>query len=137
MSARGDFVRRLREELNTRLKIEFEEGVVEGPQPDRDIGCVWFDRKRPWSRDGNIEENFYRVRVFRRWMQDQGGTEPKATAHGHLLDVQEELEEALQSVLTTVGHGFFNVMEVAPNHQQHSVEAQLTAYDRNRSAAGG
>ena len=141
--ARLVFVRRLIEELTRRLKTEndepmpFEEGPISGPQPDRDVGCVWYEGMRPMARDGNIAEEFYRVRVFKRWMQNQGGVEPKATQHSHLLRVQAEVEAALRASLISDGHDFFVVREVTPDHQLQSVEAQLTAYDRNPSAAGG
>lgn len=143
MSVRGEFVRGLADELSRRLEtsdgepMPFEEGPLDGPQQDRDVGCVWFEGKRPFSRDGNQEENYYRIRVFKRFMQDQGGEEPKATVHAHLCEVQEELEAALQALLIAIGHQFFNVVEVTPDYQRQSIEAQLTAHDRNRSAAGG
>lgn len=114
-----------------------EEGPVEGPQPDRDVACVWYEGMRPWGRDGNEAEEFYRVRVFKRWMQDQGGGEPRRTVHQHLLAVQSELEAALKANLISDGHDFFVVREVTPDYQRQSVEAQLVAYDRNPSAAGG
>lgn len=110
---------------------------MEGPQADRNIGAVWWERKVPFGRDGNVEEDHYIVRVFRRFMQDQGGEEPRTTVSEQLEELAETLEAALRAVLTTQGHAFFNVMEVAPNMVQQSVDVRLVAYDRNRSAAGG
>lgn len=117
--------------------IKFEAGKIDGPQADRDIGCVWWEGKRPWVRDGNEEENFYRVRVLRLFMQDQGGEEPKKTLDDLLMETAESLEDALQAVLVTAGHQLFTVAEVTSDHEGQFVEAQLIAYDRNRSAAGG
>lgn len=137
------FVRRLREELKARLRdgagnpLEVEEGPIEGPQADRDVACVWYEGMRPFARDGNIAQEFYRVRLFKRWQQDQGGAEPKATYHGHLLRAQAELEAALKANLISDGHDYFVVTEVTPDYVRQSIEAQLIAYDRNPSAAGG
>lgn len=136
MSVRGDFRQELQTALRTALQIDFQPGVIDGPQQDRDVGCVWWEGKRPFARDGNEEENFYRVRVLRRFMQDQGGVEPRQTVNEVLEQTAEALEDALKAILITAGHQFFNVVEVSPDYQGHFVEAQLTAYDRNRSAAG-
>lgn len=137
MSVRGDFRASLQASLAAVLQIDFQPGPIEGPLTDRNLGCVWWERKRPFSRDGNLEEDFYVVRVFKLFKLDQGAIEPRQTIAEHLEDVAEELEAALQAVLTTSGHWFFNVLEVAPNYTQQAVEARLTAYDRNRSSAGG
>lgn len=141
--ARLVFVRRLREELSNRItdengeKIPFEAGVVEGPQPDRDVGCVWYEGMRPMGRDGNISEDYYRVRLFKRWRQEQGAGQDRAVTHEQLLRAQAELEAALRANLISDGHDFFVVREVTPDYQRQSIEAQLVAYDRNPSAAGG
>lgn len=137
MSVRGNFVTAMCTELKSRLELEFQEGPVDGPQPDRDVGCVFFERKVPNGRDGNNEDNLYTIRVFRRLMQDQGGTEPKKTVASQLLDVCEELEAAFKATLTSIGHAYFTVLEVAPNYRTQGVEARIVAYDRNRSARGG
>jgi hypothetical protein len=136
-AVRSSFRTTLQAILQEALEIPFEPGVIDGPQQDRDVGCVWWEGKRPFGRDGNVEENYYRVRVLRRFMQDQGGVEPRQTVNELLEETGELLEAALQAVLTQVGHGFFNVMEVSPDYERHAVEAQLVAYDRNRSSAGG
>lgn len=137
------FTRRLAEELTARLvdadgaPIKFEPGPREGPIDDRDVGFIWWEGMRPFSRDGNGSEDYYRVRLFKRWRQDQGGEEPRATVHDHILDVTAELEAALKANLVCDGHDYFVVAEVTPDWAQQCVNAQLTAYDRNRSAAGG
>lgn len=136
MSVRGDFRQALQAALQTELDIPFFAGVIDGPQQDHDVGCVWWEGKRPFARDGNEEENFYRIRVLRRFMQDQGAAEPRATVADLLERTAEDLEDALKAILITAGHQFFNVVEVSPDYPQHLVEAQITAYDRNRSAAG-
>lgn len=137
MSVRGDFRQALQDALKTALEIKFEPGIIGGPQADRDVGCVWWEGKRPFARDGNEEENFYRVRVLRRFMQDQGGLEPRQTVNELIEQTAEDLEAALKAILASAGHQFFNVLEVTADYPGHYVEAQLTAYDRNRSSAGG
>jgi hypothetical protein len=137
VSVRGDFCAELQRLLKNALDVDFELGVVDGPQQDRDIGCVWWEGKRPWSRDGNQEENFYRVRLLRRFRQDQGGEEPRQTTETLLMQAAEDLEEALRACLIEAGHEFFTVIEVTLERQQHLVEAQLTAYDQNRTSRGG
>lgn len=139
MSVRSDFRDSIRATLTTAFSasgIPFEAGKIEGPQHDRDVGCVWWEGKRPWVRDGNEEENFYRVRVLRRFRQDQGAAEPKETLDDILMSTAEALEDALKDVLITAGHQLFTVAEVTSDHERQLVEAQLTAYDRNRSAVG-
>lgn len=130
MSVRGDFCASLVSSLQTALGLPFEVGRIEDGQ-DQTVGCIWFEGKRPMGRDGNEEENYYRVRLF------HGHIEPTESVHGHLLTDLETLEAALRAVLTTAGHQFFNVTEITPDYDRQCVDAQLTAYDRNRSAAGG
>ncbi len=134
-SVRTTFRERLQEILTGVLGVKFVGGRLEGPQEDQNIGCVWWEGKRPWGRDGNEEENFYRVRYFKLFRQEQGDTTRRNIAG--MEDAAEELEAALQDVLATVGHGFFTVLEVTPDYLDQFVEVQLVAYDRNRSAAGG
>lgn len=129
--------------------LHFEAGVVEGPQADRELGCVWWEGKRPFARAGILEENYYRVRILKRFMQDQGGEEPRTHAAETLEQAAEELEAALAAVLTLPwlvtasgeaaagDHDFFNVVEVTTNYQAFAVEAQLTAFATNRSSRGG
>lgn len=130
MSVRGDFVDALVASLAAELRLPFEVGRVEDGQ-DQTVGCVWFEGKRPMGRDGNVEENYYRIRLF------HGHIEPTESVHQHLLTDLETLEAALKAILTTAGHWFFNVLEITPDYDRHCVDAQLTAYDDNRSAAGG
>lgn len=135
-SVRTLFREALQADLAEAFDIDFIGGPLEGPIEDRDIGCVWFDSKRPFGRDGNEEENIYRIRVIRLWNQGaQGMTTPAWVVP--LEDDAEALEAALRAVLTTVGHQFFTVTDVAPNYGRQYVEAAIVAYDRNRSAAGG
>lgn len=131
------------------LAIEFEAGVIEGPQTDRDIGCVWFDSKRPHSRDGNNEEAFFGVRVLRRFRQDQGGEVPREDVEQLLEGTFETLEDGLAANLarpwleTSSGinlagwSDFFTVTNVVVDHQAQHVTATLTAWARNRTARGG
>lgn len=137
------FVRRLAEELKARLvdgngePLTVELGAREGPIDDRDVAFVWWEGMRPFARDSNGSEDYYRVRLFKRWRQDQGGEEPRTTVHDHILDVTAELEAALKANLVCDGHDYFIVSEVTPDWVQQCVNAQLVAYDRNPSAAGG
>ena len=131
------------------LEIAFEPGIIEGPQSDRDIGCVWFDSKRPQARDGNNEEAFFGVRVLRLFKQDQGGVVPREDVETALEWTFETLEDGLLAVInlplleTASGmvldgwHSYFTVTEVASNHQQQYVQATVTAWARNRTARGG
>ena len=131
------------------LPIAFEGGVIEGPQSDRDIGCVWFEGKRPQARDGNNEEAFFQVRVLRRFKQDQGGVEPRESVHVELERTFEILEDALQANLTLPlleansgedlagWESYFTVTEVVKNDPEQYVQATLTAWARNRTARGG
>lgn len=117
------------------MGIEFVGGPVAGPLEDRDAGCVWWESKRPWGRDFNIEENIFKVRVFRRWQQDQ----PMTTAENvePLEQDAEALEAALKSLITSEGFDYFNVVDVHPDYERQFVEATLLPYDMNRSATGG
>ena len=129
------FRQALQADLALAFGFDFVGGPVNGPIDDRDVGCVWWESKRPFPRDGNEEENIYRVRVFKLWKQDKG-----MTTQGNVVPLEDDaeaLEAALKAVLTTVGHQFFTVTEVIPNYSEQYVEAALVAYDRNRSAAGG
>lgn len=133
------------------LDIEFQGGVIEGPQADRDIGCVWWTGKQPQGRDGNNEETFFQVRVLRRFKQDQGGSEPRESNAEELELTAEMLEDALVAVLVrpwlqeVVGDEFdlsesleyFIVTEVTVNYPGHYVQATLQAWMRNRTARGG
>lgn len=136
-SVRTTFRTTLEASLAAALAIPFVGAPIEGPVADRDIGCVWWEGKRPMGRDGNEEENYYRIRVFRRWQQQQGLTDDQALLAPALEDSAELLEAALKAVLTTTGHQFFTVTEVTADYGRECVEAQILAYDRNRSAAGG
>ena len=123
-------------ELSTPEKpVRFIGGRLEGPMEDGDIGCVWWEGKRPHAKDGNEEENYYRIRYFKLYRQEQGDTTRRNIVG--IEEAADELETALRSVLTTIGHHFFNVVEVTADYATQVVEAQLVAYDRNRSAAGG
>lgn len=129
-------------------KIEFEGGQLDPPQ-ERDIGCVWWEGKRPQARDGNNEENFYRVRLFRIFAQDQ--TAPLRVDQAEQIEqAADDLEDALVAVLTrpllaaavpsialTDAPDFFVVTEVVTNYPAQYVEATLTAWLRNRTARGG
>lgn len=136
MSVRGDFRRGLQQHLEQWFDLPFHPGRLEGPS-EIDIGCVWWERKRPFGRDGNLEENYYRVRLLHRFLQDQGAAEQRETTVELLEETAERLEDALKQVLVGLGHDFFNVVEVSANDQQQSVEAQIVAYAENRSSAGG
>lgn len=131
------------------LEIAFEGGVIEGPQADRDIACVWFDRVRPSGKDGNNEEAFFGVRVLRRFKQDQGGASPREDVESELERTTEILEDALAANLTrpwlaansgadlTGWSDYFVVTEIVQNHAGQYVQAALLAWARNRSARGG
>lgn len=131
------------------LPIEFQGGVIDGPQAERDIGCVWFEGKRPQSRDLNNEEAFFQVRVLRRFKQDQGGAEPREEVNAQLERTFELLEDGLRAVInrpaleTASGEDlagwqdFFIVTEVAANHVEQYVQASVQAWARNRTSRGG
>lgn len=131
------------------LEIAFQGGIIEGPQSDRDIGCVWFEGKRPQSRDGNNEEAFFQVRVLRLFKQDQGGTTPREDVNAELERTFEILEDGLAANLTrpwlqtssgldlTGWSDYFTVTEVVKNDPGQYVQATLTAWARNRTARGG
>ena len=133
---------------NAGLDVPFEGGVIEGPQ-ERNIGCVWFDSKRPQGRDGNNEEAFFGVRVLRLFKQDQGGEIPREDVETQLEWTFETLEDGLRAVINRVeleaasginlsGYSdFLTVTEIASNHQQQYVQATITAWARNRTARGG
>ena len=136
MSVRGDFRQALQQHLEQWFERPFHAGRIDGPS-EIDVGCVWWEGKRPHGRDGNVEENYYRVRLLHRFRQDQGAAEPRETTVGLLEDTAERLEDALKPVLAELAHDFFNVVEVTVDYQLQTVEAQLVAFDRNRSSAGG
>jgi hypothetical protein len=134
-AARTAFREKLQADLAAALGIEFVGGPVAGPVEDRNVGCVWWETKRPWGGDFNVEEDTFRVRVFRLWKQDQG-----MTTQGNVVPLEEDaekLEAALIAIVGALGQGFFNVVQVSPDYDRQYVEAVLTAYDWNRSAAGG
>jgi hypothetical protein len=131
------------------LEVDFQGGIIEGPQDARNIGCVWFEGKRPHSRDGNNEESFFQVRLFKLFKQDQGGTVPRVDVNADLEWTFEILEDALAAVLTrpwlatvsgedvTGTPDFFIVTEMVMNHEQQYVQATLFSQWRNRTARGG
>lgn len=131
------------------VPIAFEAGVIEGPQSDRDIGCVWFEGKRPQGRDSNNEEAFFHVRVLRRFKQDQGGQVPREDSEEELETTFEMLEDALLAVvnrpllqaasgINLSGYSsYFSVTEVVKNQPGFYVQATLTVWARNRTARGG
>jgi hypothetical protein len=128
-------------------KYDVRGRMLDSPQ-ERDIACVWWDRKQPHAK-AILEENFYGVRVFRRFKQDQGGEEPAEAQDDLLETTAEALEAALKAVLVLPwlaevsgfdaagDHDFFNVTSVLANHQGQYVEATIRAYATNRSGAGG
>lgn len=129
--------------------IPFEGGTIEGPQRDRDVGCVWFAGKRPARQDGNNEENVFTVRVLRLFKQDQGATTPREDVETELERTLELLEDALRvnlrrselqtsSGLDLTGWGdFFVVTEVIKDSRAQFVQATLSVVARNRTARGG
>lgn len=129
--------------------IPFEGGTIEGPQRDRDVGCVWFAGKRPSRQDGNNEENVFTVRVLRLFKQDQGATTPREDVETELERTLELLEDALRvnlrrselqtsSGLDLTGWGdFFIVTEVIKDSRAQFVQATLSVVARNRTARGG
>ena len=131
------------------LPIEFFGGVIDGPQADRDVGCVWLEGKRPQGRDGNNEEVFFQVRVLRHFMQDQGAEYPREETAAALELTAEKLEDALADMLTTswlqtvsgetlTGWAdYFTVTELVTNYPEQYVQATLLVWARNRSARGG
>lgn len=131
------------------LEIAFEPGRLEGPSTDRDIGCVWFDSKRPHGRDGNNEEAFFGVRVLRHLVQDQGAGVTREEIELALEWTFETLEDALAGVLTRPwledkgdevlsGWGdFIIVTNIATDHAAQHVTASIVAQARNRTARGG
>lgn len=137
ISVRRQFRERLQAKLHTEFKIPFEPGEIAAPQADVDVGCVWWEGKRPWSRDANEEESYFRVRVIRQFMQDQGAVEPRTKINERLEADAEKLEDVLVANLTTLGATLVVVNEVTSDQQGQFVEAQIVAYMRNRTAAGG
>jgi hypothetical protein len=139
VSVRGNFRVALQADLQTAFGFAFVGGPLgDGPIDDRTVGAVWWERKRPFGRDGNREENVYLVRVYRQWKQpDSGVANMEAQYVAPLEALAEQLEAELRAVLTTIGHDFFNVAEVSVDYPGQYVEAQLVAYDQNRSARGG
>lgn len=135
-SERLAFLGRIGVELTQRLEIPFEPGPLEGPQ-DRDVGCVWWEGKRPFQRAGILEEDYYRARIFVRFVQEQGDPTIRGETHAQLITLSETVETTLQAILAAAGHAFFNVLEISPDYVRQSIEIQMTAYDRNRSSAGG
>lgn len=140
MSAdRTVFREQLQAALATELGIEFVGGPIDGPISDRNAGCVWWESKTPFARDFNIEQNTFRVRVFRLWKQDDGVTTQQNVVP--LEDDAEALELALQAVLTQIGPtdrtNYFNVNSVTADYGRQYVEAVLLWFTDNRSAAGG
>ena len=131
------------------LAIAFEGGIIGGPQDSRDIGCVWFEGKRPQGRDGNNEEAFFQVRVLRQFKQDQGGENPRESFNAELERTFEILEDGLLANLTLPlleansgqdlagWESYFTVTEVVKNDLEQYVQATLTAWARNRTARGG
>ena len=119
--------------------VRFVGGRLDGPQEDQDIGCVWWEGKRPHGRDGNIEENYFRIRYFKLYRQQQGST-PRLNVEA-IEAAAEEIEAALRAVLTELwepsGHDFFNVIELTPDYDTQVIEVQITAFAQNRSARGG
>lgn len=152
-SFRTQFRQALQKALHLQLldesgsKLEVVGGQLQGPQ-ERDIACVWWDRKTPF-RAAILEQNFFGVRVFKRFKQDQGGIDPRTLQADALEQAAEDLEAALKAVLTmpsleTVSgitaagdQDFFNVLEVRLDYPGQFVEAALTAFATNRSSAGG
>lgn len=144
MSERTDFREALQAALQTALRtslslpdLTFEAGKIDGPQPDRDIGCAWWEGKRPWTRDANEEESYFRVRVLRQFRQDQGGEEPRKTLNEILEETAEAVEDVLKANLVGLGPRLLVIREVSSDHDAQLVEAQMVAYMRNRTAAGG
>lgn len=150
-SERTKFRRALQKALHETLrdengeKLEVRGARLEGPQ-ERDIACVWWTGKRP-HRAAILEENSYRIRLFRRFKQDQGGEVPAADQSEALELAADELEAALKAVLTQPqlaaftglapgDHDFFNAMEVAASPEGQFVEVGLIAFANNRSAHG-
>jgi hypothetical protein len=131
------------------LEIAFEAGIIEGPQQDLDIGCVWFEGKRPQGRDSNNEEAFFQVRVLRRFKQDQGATVPRGDSEEELETTFEMLEDGLLAVINRIDlqnasgidltgwESYFSVTEVVKNQPGFYVQATLTVWARNRTARGG
>jgi hypothetical protein len=130
-------------------KVTVQGGEITGfTAQERDIACVWWAGKRP-HRAAILEENVYRVRMFKRFKQDQGGEEPRTDRVEALEKAAEDLEDALAAILTlpwlqtvsgieNVGdHDFFNVLEITTNYQSYYVEAALTAFATNRTSRGG
>ena len=131
------------------VEIPFEGGEIAGPQLDRDIGCVWFEGKRMNARDGNNEDAIFHVRVLHRLQHDQGAEIPRVETEERLERSFEILEDALVAVLarpwleTSSGislagwSDFFAVTEVSKSTPAASITADLIAWARNRTAAGG
>ena len=130
-------------------EIPFEGGEIGGPQLDRDVGCVWFEGKRRSGRDGNNEEAIFHVRVLRLFQHDQGGETPRVDTEERLERTFEMLEDALVAVLARPWleaaseidldgwSDFFTVTEMTKSTLQAYVQADITAWARNRTAAGG
>lgn len=125
--------------------LEVTGGMLDGPQ-ERDIACVWWAGKRP-HRAAIEEENVFRIRLFRRFKQDQGADTPRVDQAELIEQASERLEAALKAVLTsgrlaTVSDlapgdpDFFNVLTVQPNYPGQYVETEIVAFARNRSAPG-
>ncbi len=135
------------------LPIAFQGGIINGPQSDRDIGCVWMEQKVASSRDGNNEECTFYVRVLRHFKLDQGGAEPRGEVNDELERTFGLLEDILVANLTrpwleaTSGMDlssaemawfeYFNVTPMSIDHTRQHVQATLRVFARNRTARGG
>lgn len=151
LSERTKFRRALQAALHEQLvgengtKLEVRGAKLEGPQ-ERDIACVWWTGKRP-HRAAILEENYYRIRLFRRFKQDQGAAVPAVDQSEALEFAADELEAALKAVLTQPAltqlsglpasdHDFLNAIEVAADSDGQFVETSIVAFATNRSAHG-
>jgi hypothetical protein len=136
-SLRATFISALQDHLADVLDVVVVHGPKEGVQRDKQLCCVWFVGKRPFARAGIQEENYYRVRLIPLFEQQQGPDTLDAPNADDLVQASEDLEAALQTVLITAGHEFFTVAEVSVDYDRQYVEAQIVAYDENRSSQGG
>lgn len=117
--------------------MPFETGPLDGPIDDRDVGCLYFEGARPSPRGAIVGENYYRIRVFRRWRQEHRDGPERSTLHVALLKLQHDLETALRANLSPkAGHDYLIVREITPNYVEQCVDAQITGVCDNPTVPG-
>lgn len=146
-AVRTAYRKQLQELLAASLSVPVKSGLIRAPEQSRDVASVRWEGKKPFPRDGNLEENYFRIRYLKLFKQNQGeGDFVNADA---LELMAEQLEDALvsylgpgdsstpQGKLRDAGMDFHTVTEVTIDWAGQFVEAQIVCYRRNRTAQGG